>query len=95
MVMEGLGLGADLNETVSEHPASWDYLRCKGQLANEGEQLSLYALAQGGEYVELHQERGQLVWRQCEDLLGRINSHTKECKGCGWQFSLLLLGSNP
>ena len=40
MVMEGLGLGADLNETASEDPA---HFGGKGQLANEGEQLPLCA----------------------------------------------------
>ena len=43
MVMEGLGLGADLNETASENPSSWGHLGHKGQLANEGEQLLLCA----------------------------------------------------
>ena len=61
MVMEGLGSGADLNETASEDPAICNHLGHKGQLANEGEQLPLCASAQGGEDVELSQERGQLV----------------------------------
>ena len=78
MAMEGLGSGADLNETASEDPASWDHLGRKGQLANEGEQLPICALDQGGEDVELSQEKGQLVRRPCEDLLGRIILHTKE-----------------
>ena len=63
VVVKGGDCGTGLNETSEERATCGDDLGCEGQSSNQREELSLCTFVPGVEFVEVGEERGELILR--------------------------------